>query len=265
MEWGSNKAMRTLTIVKNIPPPPEVVPELTSVKRAGRIATMRIDTQSPLWNYTPRRPSEILAAWPQTFVYNHEPRIGKGSRLPLTRQVLAHCEVLNPIYFEKLYIPATGWINSKTETPLVDPFSPTSERLSWSANHVIVVEERGLFSRVYAENAYTSHHNTFFTPDGRLVSHKFNAIHKDGHMIKFGSGIDLYTPFTTDGDMWCETRGLEFWPALPYTLSDGRVFSEYVLEGYSIYGVMDDKSRILLRERGTLLTSWRINSPEVPI
>lgn len=254
--------------VEVVQAPPPLPQTLRDIKRLGRIATLVDDPHSPYWNFTPRRPGD-LDTWPQTSVFNHVPAPRKGKRLPLTPRVLAHVEFLNGSRnADRLYNPSTGWINSKTETPQVDKISPTSESLSWAANHVIVMEERihrgEWYCRIYAEDSNSILRNTFFSPDGRLVTHAYNAIHRDGHMTKHGSGQSLYTPLTSPGELWCAKEELAFWPSLPFVDDEGGTVIEYSLLGYQIFGVRADRSQILLRDTSGFRTSWSLPIPEVP-
>lgn len=237
---------------------------LDAALSVGKFATLTTDNFSKKWGYKPRRPGK-LASYPQTSTFNTIPAIGKGKRLPLTLKVLSKTLSLNGINTFRLYIPSTGWINNDGETPIVDKISPTSERLSWAANHVLVLETRGMFSRVYADDCNSDLIHTFFSKNGRLVTHKFNAINKNGNMIKYGKGYDLYTPFTSDGDMWCPTEELEMWPELPFQLADGTSIVQYELNGFNYYGIRADGSKVLLRDKYGFKTNWSLKNPEVPV
>lgn len=256
--------------VEVYPPPPAPPPTLTDIKRMGRIATLNTDMLSPKWGFTPRRPG-TLASWPQTSVLNHAPAVGKGKRLPLTPQVLNGVVMLNgERNADRLYNPPTGWINSKSETPQVDKISPTSESVSWAGNYVITLEQRivrGLsFTRIFTRGVNEDLSDTFFSADGRLVVHAYNAIHKNGYMTRHGSGEPLYTPLTSPWDLWCATEELEFWPDLPFAIPDGRTGIEYVLEGYNIYMLCSNGDKELLRRDGVFQTVWwKIQNQEVPL
>jgi hypothetical protein len=89
-------------------------------------------------------------------------------------------------------------------------------------------------------------------------------------MINIGSGIDCYTPFISNpnmwyGEMWIRTAYIEMWPALPFALNDGTSIVEYELYGHSTYGIRADKSDVLLRDASGFKTNWKINSPDVPV
>lgn len=243
------------------PPPPTGV---TAALEQGRAATLVTDPYSKYWGHKPRRPG-TLPAWPQTKPFNHVPAYGKGKRLPLTLKVIADVIRLNGINAFRLWIPSLGWINSPGESPEVDKISPTSERLSWAANHVIILEQRGNFYRVYADDCNNPQSETFFTKNGRFIVHKFNAIHKDGHMIKYGKGYDLYTPFTSDGEMWIPCEEVHLWPALPFQLGDGTYIVKYELQGFKYYGIRADGTHKLLRDETGFKTNWKLQIPEVPI
>lgn len=235
--------------------------DITSIKRAGRIATLNHDLFDPHWHYKPRRPSESLASWPHTSIINHVPRDGKGSMLPLTQAMknwIVNNHANGTRLLERIMIPSAGWINA-------DGVTNKTQRLTWSCNHVIVLETRGEYSRIYAPDYRLPHVGNFFTQDGRLIYHKFNAIKFDGTLLKLGGGFDCYTPLISDGEMWKRTDSLEMWPELPYTLDTGQVITEYILRGFDIYGIAEDGANVLLRHNGGFTTSWKIMNPEVPI
>lgn len=235
--------------------------DITSIKRGGRIATLNHDSLDPHRHYNPRRPSEALAAWPQTSIINHVPRDGKGTNLPLTpsmKKWIIDNHANGERLLERIMIPSAGWINT-------DGVTDKTQRLTWSCNHVVVVEQRGEYSRIYAPDYRLPHVGNFFTPDGRLIYHKFNAIRFDGGMIKLGNGFDCYTPFISNGEMWKRTDALEFWPELPFAVDNGETIVEYSLRGFDIYGITEAGGNILLRHNGAFTTNWRIKNPELPI
>ncbi len=236
--------------------------DITSIKKAGRIATLLVDMQNPKWNFAPRKVG--IPAPPQTVTFNNVVRDGKGERVPLTNNMIAYLVALNgPVVANKIQIPSAGWINNPT-------IPPTVESLSWAANHVIVKGTATYlnveYSNVHAINCYeTQLSGTFFDKDLRLVIHKFNAVTMSGRMIKLGNGYDCYTPFISKGNMWIRSEYLEFWPALPFALDDGTEIVEYELYGHNYYGIRADGSRILLRDSLGFKTNWKIKSPEVPV
>jgi lysozyme len=244
--------------------PPVTPPSnVTAALEKGRAATLVTDPFSKRWGYKPRRPGP-LAAYPQTAVFNHIAALGKGKRLPLTLKVIAAVLRLNGLNAFRLWIPSAGWINNDNETPTVDKVSPTSERLTWSANHVIILEQSGNFYRVYADDCNNPQQETFFTKNGRFIVHKYNAIHKDGHMLKYGKGLDLYTPFTSDGEMWIPVDEVYLWPALPFQLGDGTYITRYEVQGFKYYGIRADGTTVLLRDETGYKTNWTLKIPEVP-
>ena len=110
----------------------------------------------------------------------------------------------------------------------------------------------------------------FFDKDMRLVLHKYNALTRNRRLLKLSTERDCYTPFITDpdlnnGDMWIPSKYLEFWPELPFMLSDDTQIIEYELFGYQVYGLRADGKSVLLRDPGGFKTNWKIISPEVPI
>jgi hypothetical protein len=263
-----------------VPPPPPVVPDsvnpplpavtriITGIKRAGKIATLLVDWQNPKWGFAPRQVGR-LNAYPHTVTFNTICDVRKGARIPLTNTVLDYLGRLNGIKIkEAILIPNAGWINQATIPPAI-------ERLTWAANHVIVKESRiylGLeYSNIHASSCHaTDLDGTFFDKDMRLIVHKFNAFTLGSTMIKLGRALDCYTPFITDpdvtnGDMWIRSDYLEMWPALPFTLADGKQIIEYELYGHKTYGLQTGGSRILLRDPYGFKTNWKINSPEVPV
>ena len=258
----------SVTINKNLwadfqlSPLPE---DISVIKRRGQIATMTWDLLTPRWNYASRSADPLwpgLPAPPQTFVFNHLPRDGKGDTLPLT-QAMKDCVIrLNGFKtYEKIMIPDAGWINSAG----VDHYT---QRLSWSCNHVIVLERGAVYSRIFAPkfDSLLAVSGTFFEKDHRLHIHKFNAITETGGLIKLGAGFDCYTPLVDDGlGMWARNDTLEFWPELPFVLDDGTKIVEYELRGYQIFGLRVGLAPVLLRDQQGFKTNWKINNPEVPV
>lgn len=253
----------SVDVVTNTPPPFDWN-DITAVKRIGRIATMAWDLLTPRWNYAPRSTDpkwDGLPSPPQTFVFNDLPRDGKGDVLPLT-QDMKDCVIrLNgQRTYERIMIPDAGWINSAG-------VSHYTQRLSWSCNHVVVLEQGAVYSLIFAPkfDSPLAVSGTFFDKDHRLHIHKFNAITKDGGLIKLGKGFDCYTPLVDDGQgMWARNDTLEFWPELPFTLDDGRQVVEYELYGYNIVGVVANSTSVLLRDQNGFKTNWTIKNPEVP-
>lgn len=252
------------------PLPPKEPWPITEIKRAGRIATLLVDWQNPKWEYTPRPLLlEKYFAHPQTVTFNSVCHKMKGSRIPLTDKITDYLERLNGEKTkDAILVPQAGWINIPT-------IPPTIERLTWAANHVVVketrVEEDVEYSNVYALNCHeTDLIGTFFDKDMRLILHKFNAVRRNGQLIKLANARDCYTPFITDpdvnnGDMWIPSEYLELWPELPFILSDGTHIIEYELFGHKTYGLRADGKSILLRDPSGFKTNWKINSPELPI
>jgi len=249
------------------PPSARVTRKITEIKRKGKIATLLVDWQNPKWGFQPRQVGR-LRSYPQTVTFNSVRDRTKGSRIPLVDPMVAYLEYLNgPRTAERILAPPAGWINAPT-------IPPTIERITWAANHVVVLEtgmEKDVeFSNVYAINCHeTDLDGTFFDKDMRLIVHKFNAFTQKSTMIKLGRGYDCYTPFITDpdvnnGDMWIRSDYLEMWPDLPFTLSDGSEIVEYELYGFHIYGIRADGSMVLLRDPNGFKTDWKIESPEVP-
>jgi hypothetical protein len=252
------------------PPPPLEPWPITEIKRKGRIATLLVDWQNPKWEYAPRQIIlERHFVHPQTVTFNSICRNKKGPSIPLTEQMTDYVGVLNGERIQEIILRVgSGWINVPTPPGTV-------ERLSWAGNHVVVKETRVVqeveFSNIYALSCYeTNLIGNFFDKDMRLVLHKYNAVTRNSTMLKLSTERDCYTPFITnpelnDGDMWIPSEYLEFWPELPFTLSDGTQIIEYELFGYSIFGRRIDGKSILLRDPSGFKTNWRIKSPEVPI
>ncbi|MCE9645707.1 MAG: hypothetical protein K8S20_06880 [Chloroflexi bacterium] len=255
------------------PPSASTTRPITEIKRKGRIATLLVDWQNPKWNFAPRQVGK-LSAYPHTVTFNTIGDRRKGARIPLTEPVLDYLGRLNgDTIKEKILIPAAGWINVPT-----DP--PTIERLTWAANLVVVKEIKLHFdveyskmmeyANIHASSCYaTDLDGTFFDKDMRLIVHKFNAFTTKNTMIKLSRGRDCFTPFLTNpevmnGDMWIRTDYLEFWPELPFSLSDGTQIIEYELYGLQTFGLRADGSPVLLRDARGFKTNWRINSPELP-
>ena len=252
------------------PSPPEEPWPITTIKRKGRIATLLVDWQNPKWEYAPRQ--VVLDRYflhPQTVTFNTICAKGKGISIPLTDEMKDYVGFLNGEKIQEIILRVgSGWINIPTAPGTV-------ERLSWAANHVIVketkVEQDVEYSNIHAIDCYeTNLTGTFFDKDMRLVLHKYNAITRDSKILKLSTERDCYTPLITDpnlnhGEMWIPSEYLEFWPELPFTLSDDTQIIEYELFGYSIYGLQADGKSILLRDPDGFKTNWKINSPEVPI
>ncbi|MBI5954284.1 MAG: hypothetical protein HY865_21720 [Chloroflexi bacterium] len=253
----------------NVPPPqPAVESVVTEVKRRGRIATLLVDWQNPKWGFAPREVGP-LNAYPHTVTFNVVCDHRKGPRVPLTDPILDYLGRLNGEKVKAaILVPNSGWVNNPT-------IPPTVERLTWAANHIIVKETRMVqeveYSNVYASSCHAADlTGTFTDKDARLVVHKFNAFTRGSTMIKLGSGADCYTPFITDpninnGDMWIRSDYLEMWHELPFALSDGTSIVEYELYGHRVFGRRADGSAVLLRDPSGFKTSWRINSPDVPV
>ena len=255
-------------------PPPSITRPITEIKQKGRIATLLVVWQNPKWGFTPPQPG-TLNAWPQTFQFSN---VGgddrKGARIPLTKEMEKYVERLNAHDKNPRRIidfPDAGWINIHITPP--DPMS--IECLTWAANHVVVKETRMFsgveYASVHALNCYeTNLDGTFFDKDMRLIVHKFNAYTMQKKMIKIGKGIDCYTPFISNpnmwyGEMWVRSAYIEMWPTLPFALNDGTSIVEYELYGHSTFGIRADKSSVLLRDASGFKTSWKINSPDVPV
>ena len=252
-------------------PAPPVEPwPITEIKQSGKIATLLVDWQNPKWDYKPRQFSlEKQMAYPQTVTFNSIPDKRKGPAIPLKDRMADYVGDLNGEKIKELILRVgSGWVNIPTPPGHI-------ERLTWGANHVIVTETRVVedveYSNVYALSCNeTDLLGTFFDKDMRLVIHKYNVLTKDSRLMKMSTGRDCYTPLITDpdlnnGEMWIPSEYLEFWPELPFTLSDGTQIIEYELFGYAIYGLRADGKAILLRDPDGFKTNWRIDSPEVPI
>ena len=256
------------------PPPSSITRSITEIKRQGRIATLLVVWQNPKWNFDPPQPGN-LNAWPHAFQFSN---VGgddrKGARIPLTNAMEKYVGRLNS--HDKnprriIEIPQAGWINIHITPP--EPMS--IECITWAANHVVVKETRmfsGIeYANVHALNCYeTDLDGTFFDKDMRLIIHKFNAYTMQKRLLNIGNGVDCYTPFISNpemwyGDMWVRSAYIEMWPALPFTLNDGTSIVEYELYGHSTYGIRADKTAVLLRDAGGFKTNWRINSPDVPV
>jgi hypothetical protein len=277
---GTKQQYIKWNVVADVPPPPfppppiSVTRQITEIKQKGRIATLLVVWQSPKWDFTPPQPG-TLNAWPHAFQFSNVGGVDrKGARIPLTKEMEKYVERLNA--HDKnprriIDVPEAGWINIHITPP--DPMS--IECLTWSANHVVVKETRMFsgveYASVHALNCYESNlDGTFFDKDMRLVIHKFNAFTMQKTMINIGSGIDCYTPFISNpnmwyGEMWIRTAYIEMWPALPFALNDGTSIVEYELYGHSTYGIRADKSAVLLRDASGFKTNWKINSPDVPV
>ncbi|MBN1303567.1 MAG: hypothetical protein JXA13_03960 [Anaerolineales bacterium] len=251
------------------PPPVEPWP-ITEIKRRGRIATLLVDYQNPRWGFKPRLHSlGRHNAHPQTVPFSIACSSIKGPGIPLKEKMLEYLVMLNGEKVKDIILkPGSGWVNIPT-------LPGTIERLSWAGNHVVVkgtrVQDGVEYASVHAMSCNQSELiGNFFDKDLRLILHKFNAVTRTGLMIKIANKRDCFTPFITDpdlnkGDMWIPSAYLEFWPELPFTLSDGVQILEYELYGYSIYGRRADGRSILLRDLDGFKTNWRINSPEVPV
>lgn len=243
------------------------ISQLTKALRdGGRIARMRSDCNNPKWNNIPRSISNsgLNSAPPQTVTFSDHLSDGKGPKSPLTPWMDRKVRELNGDFvYSKLMIPAAGWINTGD-----DP-----EKLTWAQNDLIVIGKNGVYADCFAID-YRSEDlpDTFFTKNGRLGIHKFNAINKDCKAIKLANGYDAFTPFiTATQHSYIRSEYLEFWPALPMKVVPLNGLSpitivEYELWGYETYAITDKNSRICLYRPGDgYLTSWKLETPGVPV
>jgi hypothetical protein len=246
-------------------PDPLPMTALRMIKRAGRIARLRIDCNNPKWKYMPR--SVLNPALkpnpPQTVTFNEDMRDGKGSKIPLTSYMDAKLLEWNGAdTHRRIHNPPAGWINTAT-----DP-----EALTWAANDVVVKEIVGQFADVHAMDCNSENvTSSFFTADGRLEAHKFNAITPSCTMIKLAEGYDCFTPFIKNSEhYWINKAYLEFWPELPcrVTFPEGQGVSivEYVLRGYETWAINQLGTEICLHTpRAGYLTDWKLETPGVPV
>lgn len=248
---------------------PSVQPQVSAVTwamRRGRIARLLTDPLNPKWDYQPRsvRPNwEGLSSPPQTVTFNEIISRGKGSKVPLTPWMDTYFENLNgEDAWKRIKIPAAGWINT----------SNNPEALSWGGNDIIVMDILGGYANVYALDCYTeSLSETWNTPNGRLVIHKFTAITRHGAMIKLANGQDVYTPFMKNSiHYWIPKEYIELWPALPVVVI-GKNFTvyrvvEYELLGHETWGITDNGQRVCLYRPGDgYMTDWKIETPAPPV
>ena len=145
---------------------------------------------------------------PDTTVFNDRPAIGKGPGFRLNDWVDFMHE-LNPGDNEYRFVtaPHTGWVNAVWE----EPGYPLAESLSMGGNLVDVIDQIGRFSRInglpfsspsFAEGMTYESHPAFI--------HKFSCITPGGGLRKPSSGLDVYYPVLSRGELWIETGRLDF-------------------------------------------------------
>jgi len=255
-------------IRRQVSPIPEPASAVTAAMWAGRIARLKCDWQTGKWkdangNWVPR---SLANGWtglpipPQTVTLNEARRDGKGSKTELTAWMENYMRSIQP-YFDKILIPAAGWINTGTEP----------EALTWAANDIIVREAVSGFANVYAIDYLTeTFDETFFTPNGRLVVHKFDAVAPDRSLHKLGAGFDVWTCFIKHTpDYWIPEQYIEYWPALPMSIRLGAesvIITEYELRGYETYAFTADGRKVLLHDpSGYKSPDWSLVTPSVPV
>ena len=146
-----------------------------------------------------RRPRR---AWrrvlPETVPFNQKPRGGKGKSMVLTPDILDLLHALNPGEKEFRFVTGrkTGWVNKWKGN------MPVAECLSMGGNIVYVEEVRGKFVRIASIDI------TEFIPDhythknNPLLIHKFSCITKKDTKAKPSSGLDVYYPVLSWGELW---------------------------------------------------------------
>lgn len=232
--------------------------KITQIMRSGKIARLRADWTNPKWGYQSRAPIGEQENPPHTFTFNENMSDLKGSKIPLTFAMNEYGKRLNGDNWNKILIPAAGWINTGTNP----------EALSWACNDVIVLGRVGRYVNIFALDCYaTDLQETYFSKNGRLVVHKFNAITPQNTLIKLGAGYDLYTPFIKNSpSYWTPFECVEMWPDLPCVVTAGGqswTVTEYELLGHETWG-LTDTGRVCLYN-GEYLTDWRLDNPMPPV
>lgn len=249
----------TATLYFPEPTPPTNL-NLRDIMVAGRLARLRVDWLNPKWGYKSRSETipKLLSNPPQTVTFNQQMSKSKGNKIPLTDWMRKFLTKINSAAgVSGLLDPKAGWINTG-----VNP-----EALSFGGNDVIVTKVVGLYACVHAIDTNSENTtDTFFTPNGRTIVHKFTAVNKRKYMIKLGRGVDAYIPFLKNStDYWIPKAYLEMYPALPFELSTGKIVVEYLLLGNETMGILDTGELELLYSPKTgYPTNWKLSNPPPP-
>jgi len=246
----------------------EELSEITRMVRdpSNRLARVSWDVNSPLWNYQ-WRPQTKFDNLPQTVPCNEQLRTGKGTRIMIYSAVHSYMQKpeVNPdtTAWRRLLIPSAGWINVAPD----EGKNYTCEPIDFAGNDILItgMSNDGRFARVHAldNREGNSWADTFFTPNGRLLVHKFTS----GSYRKLAGGVDAFFPFMKAyPDYWIETRLIEFFPSLPFTLDDGRIIENYELLGDLTYGLTKNEKVLLYSPSTKYTTNWgMVNHPVPPM
>jgi hypothetical protein len=113
--------------------------------------------------------------------------------------------------FDYIMVPAAGWFNQDDK----------ADSLAFGGNIVRVEEVVNGYARV------TAFHSQGSPPDPTLLNfktapwlvHKFTVVTRIGNIINAGSGLDVYIFLIGRGPLYVPVERLEFFPALPVTVT----------------------------------------------
>ena len=157
--------------------------------------------------------------------------------------------------------PYMMWINRRDEK---------CETLTVSGNFVEIIGEnashwllRSQFNDLDTDLLSPENNNWFDEP---TLYFKAQSVGLFGAIYNVGNALDVFVPFIKARKYpytWIRKSKVELFPSLPYTLDDGRVIYEYVLEGASVKGGLNTGELIYLR-KATMPgeqnhpTSWKL-------
>lgn len=193
---------------------------------------------------------------------NPKPNASKGSPIPL-------------LLWEKLVAKfnskqAVGWL-LQPQMMWVNREDKKCEPITCSGNFIEIIGENARWYRIGGTflNTAKTVNGTWFDSPTRFF--KATARKLWAGIYNVGKGLDVYVPYLVSSKApyaWIKKSDVELFPSLPYTLEDGMVIVDYILEGASVIGVTDSGIRIYLRlatRTGECIqdTSWKLATPGV--
>lgn len=142
---------------------------------------------------------------PDTSPINDRPAFGKGPGFKLDNGWMDKLKILNPGEKEFRFITGahTGWVNNEWTT------FPVAESLSMGGNYVTVLDQVGPFAKILGVDYFHVALGMTYESHPTLI-HKFSCIAADGSLRKPSSGLDVYYPVFSRGEIWMPNEALDF-------------------------------------------------------